>query len=251
LPSLNPIGFPFTELLAIDSTNNYAMGLAREGMAQHGTTVFAHHQTRGKGQRDKEWLSAKGQNIAMSVLLEPQNLNPAQPFLLSMSVANATRQLCSNYALDGVKIKWPNDVYWRDRKAAGILIENVWQGSNWKFAVVGIGININQTDFGDLADRAVSLKQITGKEFAPVELAKDLCRVLQEHYQQMIERPDATIQEYKNHLYKINETVRLKKGNKIFDAVVKDVTLNGELIVQHDVEEKFDVGNVEWMISGE
>lgn len=248
MPSLNPIGFPFVELPAIESTNNYAMGLAREGMARHGTTVFAHTQTKGKGQRNKEWFSAEGQNVAMSVLIEPGTVHAAQPFLLSMMVANATRIFFANLAGDEVKIKWPNDIYWCDRKAAGILIENVWQGSDWKFAVVGVGININQTDFGGLGERAVSLKQITGKEFVPVELAKDLCRVLQENYQQMIERRDATIQEYRNHLYKINETVSLKKGNKIFDTVLKDVTLNGQLVVVHTVEEIFNVGDVEWVL---
>lgn len=248
MPSLNPIGYPFTELPAIDSTNNYAMGLAREGLAQHGTAVFAHEQTKGKGQRNKEWLSAPGKNIAMSIVIDATELNPAQPFLLSMMTANAVRQFLNNHAADETKIKWPNDIYWRDRKAAGILIENVWQAGEWKFAIAGIGININQTDFGELGEKAVSLKQITGKEFVPVELAKEVCYVLEKNYQQLIANAGLVIDEYKAQLYRLNRKIKLKKNNRIFEAVMKEVTTNGELVVQHAIEESFGVGEVEWII---
>lgn len=247
MPSLNPIGSPFTELPAVDSTNNYAMGLVREGMAQHGAAVFAHEQTKGRGQRNKEWLSTKGQNIALTVVVEAKDLNPAQPFLLSMMTANATKEFVNSNVGNDIRIKWPNDIYWRDRKAAGILIENVWQGSEWKFAIVGIGININQTDFGEMQEKAVSLKQITGKEFIPVELAKELCDVLEENYRVWVKTPELIIEKYRSQLYKKNETVKLKKDSRIFSAVVKDVTTNGELVVQHAIEERFSLGEVEWL----
>jgi BirA family biotin operon repressor/biotin-[acetyl-CoA-carboxylase] ligase len=122
------------------------MGKVRAGMAQHGLSVFALEQTRGKGQRDKIWISEPGQNIALSLVLEPKHHFPSL-FLLSMAMAVGTVRFFRKYVPDDVSIKWPNDVYWRDRKAGGILIENVWQGGVWKFAVVGIGININQTRF--------------------------------------------------------------------------------------------------------
>src|SRR5690242_6119133 len=115
------------------------MGLVRAGMAQHGTVVFTHDQTKGKGQRDKLWVSQKGRNVAMSVVIEP-NLPAPELFLLSMMTAVGVCDLFRSYVHEGIKIKWPNDIYWCDRKAAGILIENLWQGSEWKSAVVGIGI---------------------------------------------------------------------------------------------------------------
>src|SRR5947208_8454478 len=101
------------------------MGLVRAGMAQHGAAVFTHQQTRGRGQRNREWLSQGGRNIAMSIVIEPNGLPPLEPFLLSMMTAVAVHDLCSDHLDDEIKIKWPNDIYWRDRKAAGILIENV------------------------------------------------------------------------------------------------------------------------------
>jgi BirA family transcriptional regulator, biotin operon repressor / biotin---[acetyl-CoA-carboxylase] ligase len=246
LSSLNPIGQPFIELLTVESTNNYAMGLVRAGMARHGTTIFTHEQTQGKGQRDKVWVSQKEQNIAMSVVIEP-NLPPSEVFVLSMMTAVGLCDFLKNVVGDNIKIKWPNDIYWRDRKAAGILIENLWQGSEWKSAVVGIGINVNQTDFGELASRAVSLKEISGKNFEPIVLAKNLCTIVEKNYRSLSKSAEEVITKYKAQLYKRNEVVRLKKESRIFEAVVKDVSMNGELIVQHAVEERFRVGEVEWV----
>jgi len=243
----HPIGSPFIELLSVESTNNYAMGLTRAGMAQSGTVVFTHEQTKGKGQRNRQWASQKDMNIAMSIVIEAKNL-PSEIFLLSMMAAVSVQKFFSNYVADDVKIKWPNDIYWRDRKAAGILIENVWQGNEWKFAIIGIGININQTDFGELNSKAVSLKQITGKHFDLVILAKELCNELNKKYQVLLNDSSQIVDEYKLHLYKLNEIVKLKKQNRVFEAVIKDVNTNGQLIVQHGTEERFVVGEVEWVI---
>jgi BirA family transcriptional regulator, biotin operon repressor / biotin---[acetyl-CoA-carboxylase] ligase len=242
------IGNPFIQLQQVESTNNYATGLVHAGMAQHGTAVFAHHQTKGKGQHNKTWLAEEGKNIALSVILQPPALSLSQSFLLSMATAVGVHHFLSNYIGSETKVKWPNDLYWRDRKAGGILIENIVQGSEWKAAIVGIGININQTEFENLETKAVSLKQITGKELEPLELSKELCEHLSQAYTLLHKLPSATIENYKNCLYKINETVRLKKDSRVFDATVKDVTAMGQLVVEHAIEEYFSVGEVEWII---
>jgi BirA family biotin operon repressor/biotin-[acetyl-CoA-carboxylase] ligase len=232
----------------VESTNNYATGAVHAGMAQHGTAVFAHHQTKGKGQHQKSWLSQAGKNIALSVVLQPPGLALSQSFLLSMATAVGVYQFFSQYAGSETKVKWPNDLYWRDRKAGGILIENIIQGTEWKAAVVGIGINVNQTNFEELGKRAVSLKQITGAQHDVVALAKELCVHLGQAYEMLHRLPAETIAFYTAHLYKLNETVRLKKGSRLFDANVKNVSAIGELIVHHATEERFSVGEVEWII---
>jgi len=247
LSSLNPIGFPFIELHRVDSTNNYAMGLVHAGMAQHGMAVFSHHQTKGRGQYNKDWVSEAESNIAISVVLEPP-LSTSQIFLVSKMAATAALRFFNRYAIDNTSIKWPNDIYWCDRKAGGILIENVIQGAEWKYSVVGIGININQTDFGDLNNKAVSLKQITGNNFDPVSLAKELCDILDTQFDQLTFDLNAVMREYRSNLYKLGQKIKFKKGNRIFEAVMKDVTDTGQLIVQHAVDESFDVGEVEWML---
>ena len=223
------------------------MGLARAGMAQHGLAVFAHEQTKGKGQRNKAWVSESGKNLAISVIVEPQVLSLSQSFLLSMATAVAVHRFFSKYAGPETKVKWPNDLYWRDRKAGGILIENIVQGSEWKTAIIGIGININQTQFDDLDTRAVSLKQITGKDYNPVDLAKELCGNLQAAFTLVRKLPTEVAELYRKQLYKLDESVRLKHGTRVFDAVIKDVSTLGELIVEHATEERFNVGELEWV----
>jgi BirA family biotin operon repressor/biotin-[acetyl-CoA-carboxylase] ligase len=165
-----------------------------------------------------------------------------------MAMALGTLNFFNNYTGNEALIKWPNDIYWRDRKAAGILIENIWQGNEWKYAVVGIGINVNQVDFGVLGSRAVSLKQITGKEYKPVQLAHELSKYLQAAYELLKDDPVAVTELYRKHLYKINLPVKFKTGNKVFDAVVKGVTERGQLEVFTHTTEHYDVGEIEWLI---
>ena len=223
------------------------MGLVHAGMAQHGTCVFAHEQTKGKGQRSKQWVSGAGQNVLMSLIIEPFNLRPEQLFLLSMMTAIGVHQFYSKYAGEDTSIKWPNDIYWRDRKAGGILIENSLQGSTWKYGVIGIGLNINQTSFEELPTRAVSLKQITSNSYDTVDMAKELIAILQASFEEMLENTGAIASRYHEHLYRLHQTVRLKKGTRTFDAYIKGVTEDGRLITATSMEEYFSVGEVEWV----
>ena len=223
------------------------MGLVHAGMAQHGQAVFAHTQTNGRGQRQRTWISESGANINISLIIEPEGLATSQMFLLSKAVAVGTLQFLDRHVKSETSVKWPNDLYWRDRKAGGILIENVVQGTGWKYAIVGIGININQTAFGDLDGKAVSLRQITGRKMDPVAAAKELCTYIDRTYAEIFTLPQHIIETYRDRLYKKGETARLKKGTRVFDAVIKDVTETGQLVVQHAVEEKLEVGAVEWV----
>lgn len=248
MSSLNRIGLPFIELHTVDSTNNYATGLVHAGMAQHGTAVFSHAQTKGRGQRNKQWISEGKNNIAISVVIEPEGLSTSQVFLLGKAVAVAVLHFFNHHTWGGLSIKWPNDLYWCDRKAGGILIENSMQGGRWKYAIVGIGLNINQTNFSGLEHKAVSLKQITGKTFEPLLLARELCKSIEEQYRRLFTDPHAISQAYHSSLYRLNEKVRLKKGNQVFEAVIKEVTDLGQLVVEHGGEERFEVGEVEWVL---
>ncbi len=250
-----PLGLPFIELQSVDSTNNYARQQLHAGLAQHGMAIFAQEQTAGKGQRGRVWTTQKGSNLILSIIVKPRPLQLGQQFRLSACVAVATRDLFMKYAGDDTKIKWPNDLYWQDRKAGGILIENIVggqapdiSGREWT-SIIGIGININQTDFDAEIKNPVSLKQITGKEFNPVELAKELCSMLDSRYTELVENGFENIyKEYLAHLYKRKAAVRLKKGAKVFEAMIEGVSPAGKLIVQHSIREEFDFGEVEWVI---
>ena len=237
----------FTILDTVDSTNNYAMARIDDGLAKHGMVCFANEQTAGKGQRGKDWASEKGKNIAMSLVLSPEQLKLTSQFHLSAAVALACFEFLSGYIDDETKIKWPNDLFWRDRKAAGILIENKFHGKTWKWAVVGIGININQAVFDKSLLNAVSLKQITGKTFNPVDLAKELHALLIKKLAEQISLADI-LQQYNQHLYKINELVTLRKSGIKFDTVIKEVSVQGKLVTVDAIEREFDFGEVEWVL---
>ena len=247
---IQTIGTPFVELQSVDSTNNYARQLIHAGMAQTGMTIFTHEQIAGKGQRGKVWASQKDVNIALSIVITPNPLKVTQQFQLSACVAVALHHFFVKHAGDDSKIKWPNDLYWQDRKAGGILIESiVGSGGNWDWAICGIGININQTSFSPDLPNPVSLKQITGKDFKVISLAKELCICLNEKFQELINSGFEPIyNQYLNQLYKLNDKVRLKKDSRVFEAIIKSVSPVGKLVVQHAIEEEFNFGEVEWVI---
>lgn len=270
----SPLGSPFIELQSVDSTNNYARQqihaaslpdlpdrqTGRQGRIKHGTAFFAHEQVAGKGQRGKIWNSEKGANIALSIVIKPHPLLLTQQFQLSACVAVAVHDFFKKYSGDDAKIKWPNDLYWQDRKAGGILIENIVgigepgassasTAAHWEWSIIGIGININQTAFPSFLPNPVSLKQITGKHFDIVSLAKEICTRLNKKFDELtLAGFDAIYQQYITHLYKRNTAIKLKKNNRGFEAVIKNVTRTGRLVVQHSIEEEFDFGEVEWVI---
>ncbi len=252
LPAKSTIGQPFVELVTVDSTNIYAMDHLQANLAAHGSVFFAHSQTAGKGQHGKQWVTEPGANIAMSVILDCSFLSLGQQFALSVMVSLACFDLFSAYAGEETFIKWPNDIYWRDRKAGGILIETQVRGNIWQAAVAGMGINLNQTRFPKTVLNPVSLKQITGKDFNTVTLAHELCQYLQHRYEQLQKGGEAAmLVAYNTHLYKNGEQVKLKKGPVVFSGIVSGVSANGELMVKGALDESFRFGEIEWVLPAE
>ena len=252
----------FTILESVDSTNNYAMAKVHAGLAKHGDAYFAFNQTGGKGQRGKKWHTGNCQNIALSIITDPSKLYIHEQFKLSAAVALACAEFLGRYVVDEVKIKWPNDLYWRDRKAGGILIENVIgignlqkeqpvkaSSSAWKYAIVGIGININQVTFEDDLVKAISLKQITGKDFDIIVLAKQLHLQVLKSFNELLTTPfDEILRQYNEKLFKKNQTVQLKKGAVVFATTIKEVTEKGQLFTVDLIDNFFDFGEVEWVL---
>jgi BirA family biotin operon repressor/biotin-[acetyl-CoA-carboxylase] ligase len=260
-PAHNAIGSPFIELQSVDSTNNYARKQVYADLAQHGMVIFAHEQVAGKGQRGRVWKSQKNENIALSVLINPQPLSIREQFQLSACVAISLMEFFRRYAGDDTTIKWPNDLYWQDRKAGGILIESVIGGvdhpaadnqqpsAQWKWAIAGMGININQTLFSPDLPNPVSLKQITGKTFSPAVMAKELCTLLNENYRDLLVNGfEPVYEKYIAGLYKKGKAVKLKKGSRVFEATIKTVLPDGKLVIQHTIEEIIDFGEADWVI---
>jgi BirA family biotin operon repressor/biotin-[acetyl-CoA-carboxylase] ligase len=237
------------ELTEVESTNIYAMEQLQANLAGHGAAYFAHNQTAGKGQHGKRWTTEPGTHLAMTVVLDCSFLSLTQQFSLSVMAALATHDLFSKYAGEETRIKWPNDMYWRDRKAGGILIENQVRGNRWQGSVAGIGINLNQVHFPGTLPNPVSLKQITGKEFNPVAMAKELCENLETRYQELKAGGyKEQLAQYNELLFKRGQEVKLKRDNIVFNCIITGVSETGELLVSGGLLDSFRFGEVEWVL---
>ncbi|MBA2250773.1 MAG: biotin--[acetyl-CoA-carboxylase] ligase [Chitinophagaceae bacterium] len=231
----------------VDSTNNYAMGMIHEGLAEHGSACFALEQTAGKGRRGKEWKSEAGKNIIISIILNMQPVNVYRQFELSIIASLACYDFLKKYVKNNLKIKWPNDLFWNDSKAGGILIESVIKGEIWQYAVIGIGININQLLFNYQHPGAVSIQQITGEEYNVLDMAEDIRAILVSKYEELKQNGIREFfTEYNQLLYKLNENVRLKKDNAIFETTIKGISPFGQLMTFDTIERVFDFDEVVW-----
>lgn len=243
---LMPIGEPFVILSSVDSTNKYAMQEVHDQLSSHGKAYFAFEQTQGRGQRGKSWQSAPGENLILSVVLQIEQPFPKNPFLFSAAMALGCYDFFSKYAGEETSLKWPNDLYWRDRKAGGLLIENSLNAGFWKASVVGFGININQTKFDPSLSNPVSLRQITGKTFDPVLLAKELCSALAKRWEQWNKEPTKLLEQYNAVLYKKNQHHTFQTPEGPMEGTVQYVDEQGKLIVLCPDQKAFEFGSLQW-----
>ena len=241
-----PIGEPFIILSSVDSTNKYAMQEVHDQLSTHGQAYFAMEQTQGRGQRGRNWHSSAGENLILSTVWHIQQPFPAHPFLFSAAMALGCYDFFNKYAGEETSLKWPNDLYWRDRKAGGLLIENVLQGSTWKAAVVGTGININQTAFDPSLPNPVSLRQITGKQFDPIQLSRELCTALGKRFEQWKDEPATILEGYNEVLFKKGMTHVFKTEQGPLEAIVEKVDEQGRLILRCPELRSFEFGQLSW-----
>ena len=245
-PSIK-LGSRFIQLLAVDSTNNYALELLKQNLADSGTAIFAQEQTNGRGQMGKKWEALHRENIILTIIADISTVYIQNQFNLLAMAALGCYDFFSKYAGNETAIKWSNDIYWKDKKAGGILIETT-NHNNKRYAIVGMGININQTAFDENLMNPVSLKQITGKNFKVVELAKELCNCIDVWYNVLLsENNHQLLTNYNSHLYKKNKEVTLKKGNIKFNCIIKCVNPFGELQVENGLCDSFRFGEIEWI----
>ncbi len=240
----------FIILEKVDSTNNYAMAMVQNGLGNSGDAVFALEQTHGKGRRSKVWKSDEKQGILITIIAEMQWLPVLHQFRLSVAVALGCHDFVSLYIRENVKVKWPNDIFINDRKAGGILIENVVKGNLWQWSIIGIGINVNQENFETQDLQAASLTQLTEQMYDVVELGKKLHEnVLVRITQLQNGQYNDMLEEYNANLFARNRQVKLRKGNIVFETTIQSVSPSGELITKDAIERSFGFDEVEWSLS--
>jgi len=239
-------------LQRIPSTNDYLKeALSKSTPLPEGTVIMAVDQHDGRGQKGTVWQSEPGKNLTISLLLTPTFLDPKQQFALTAAISFAVARWLESLTHVSVKIKWPNDIYIGDRKIGGILIENILKGKSWKSAVIGIGININQTIFpAGIQHQATSVKQILHKDCQVSELLPDLCKHIEQEYIALKSgRFDTTLADYKQKLYRLNELhPYLVEGINV-SGVLRGVTETGRLQIDfngHLVD--FDIKEIAFVI---
>ena len=244
-----PEHYQFHTLTSIDSTNLYAMHQIHEGLAENGTAYYAIEQTNGKGQRGRTWYSQPNKSIHLSIVLDCTKVSTSQYFRLSAAVAVGARNYLANLTEKPVQIKWPNDLYIADRKAGGILIENVISNNVWRWAVVGIGININQNSFPENLQRAISARIITKQVYDCESEAKNLCFYIDQSFQHLLNGGWKSIfEEYNNHLFAKNTIRKIRKNNPVIPCLIKSVNEQGYLIAGELNQYSFEHGSVEWIL---
>ena len=218
------------------STNTYLSRLA--ATLPGGTVIYTPSQTAGRGQKGNSWESEDGKNLTFSLLLKRPPVKARDQFCLSEAAALAVIEALTAEAGEGFSVKWPNDVYWQDKKVCGMLIENSLDGSDIANCIIGIGINVNQEIFLSDAPNPISLTNITGRQHDLESLLKRVCsrieqlaaslgddnarRDLHQHYMTALYRNDGKLHPFED------------AAGSHFMACVAAIAPDGTLTLQHE-----------------
>ncbi|MCM0041500.1 MAG: biotin--[acetyl-CoA-carboxylase] ligase [Algoriphagus sp.] len=214
------------------STNDMALHALRQKKAHEGSIFITDHQTRGKGQRGNSWETKPGENLTFSLVLQPKFLDLSEQFLLNIAISNAIRSCLQEY-LPELKVKWPNDLVVPGvGKMGGILIENLVGSAGWEYAVVGIGLNINQREFS--STQATSLGLLTGSSFPLGELFKLLITQVEQAYLALKKgKIELLKKEYLHHLYLIDQWAHYRVGDEFQEGKISGISESGNLLLDY------------------
>ncbi len=214
------------------STNELLKSIADKDSVAEGYTVVAVSQTAGRGQIGAFWESQPGQNLTFSLLLRPEFIKADQMFLVSKAISLGIVDYLNSFG-EEFKIKWPNDIYYKDKKICGVLIENQLMGSNIVYSIIGIGLNINQEAFISDAPNPISLYNIIGRKLDLVSELPKLLNQIDVWYQMLADGWYEKIDEaYFAHLYRTNGqyTFRTCEG-ACFSGTISNVESNGRITI--------------------
>ncbi|MFJ1489965.1 biotin--[acetyl-CoA-carboxylase] ligase [Capnocytophaga canis] len=227
------------KLASVDSTNVFLKKMVNSGEGlSNFLTVWTLNQTQGVGQYGAKWMAEPYKNLTFSVLYIHENFDLERYFVLNMLTSIAIVTTLKSLGVPNLHIKWPNDILSNKYKIGGVLIENIIRGGKIEKSIIGIGLNVNQTNFEGLP-KASSLKNETGKSFDIEEIINKIVVNLQQTFSQI----DFSFQElypaYRSHLFRLNEVsaFRPQQGSD-FSGIIRRVLPSGELVVETEEGEK-------------
>ena len=216
----------------VDSTSKTLQTISENEELPSGSIVLADFQTAGRGQRGNSWESEAGKNLLFSVFLRPTDVPANMPFVISEMVSLSVGYMLDKYVSE-IFVKWPNDVYHKDGKIAGILIENSILQGKISQSIIGIGINVNQTEFHSNAPNPVSMAQITGCQFDLMTIMEDFREIFMEQSERLNNRHfDLIHKDYLNSIYRKNGYHKYCDTSGVFEAAIHDIEPTGHLVLK-------------------
>jgi len=229
--------FKIENFESLDSTNKFMFDFISNNEIDEGWVIVANNQTKGKGNADNNWESESGKNLTFSILLKPEFINAEDQFsitqIISLSILNA---LSKYLDANRLRVKWPNDIYFSEKKLGGILIQNTIKGPKISNSVVGIGINVNQEKFISDAPNPGSIKLINHEVADKEILLKEILNNINDYYSRLMLFPSNKWLEnqYLKKLYAINETLSFKDKNGEFKGMIRGIDNFGRIIISHE-----------------
>ncbi len=215
------------------STNSLLSDLNDRQELPEGTVLITNHQTAGRGQRGNAWEAMPGLNLTFSILLRPDFLEPKDQFRLSMAVSISIAQSLGTFIHDEIKLKWPNDILVNGKKMGGVLIESQLQSGSHACSIVGLGINVNQSQFS--FPGAASMNMATGLTYDLNELLQRLLEVLEGEYLMLRNGGIRALkQRYLDYLFRFKEPHQFESDGENFIGTIHDVDEYGRLCMISD-----------------
>ena len=234
------------KLNAIDSTNSFLRQMSMRERIEDFTVVVAEHQMKGKGQMGTTWSSQYGKNLTVSVFKDVSFLKTEQNFYLNIVVSLSVLKALKVFHIPKLKVKWPNDILSDKKKLSGILIENVIKQNQLQASVVGIGLNVNQTEFEDLPN-ASSMRVVLGRIFEKEEILQVILNHLKSYFQ-LLENGDyeRLKVEYEKHLFRKDKPSTFKNAKgEVFSGIITGISdfgqlqvrIENEIVMEYDLKE--------------
>ncbi|AQG78259.1 biotin--[acetyl-CoA-carboxylase] ligase [Spirosoma montaniterrae] len=224
------IGQIIQYLPSCQSTNDEAAALIAQTDPVEGLIVVTDQQTAGRGQRGNVWITQPAQNLTFSLVLKPSFLAASEQFWLNMAVSMGIYDALQPLLGSQLRIKWPNDVFVGDQKLGGILIENTLQGSTLAYSVIGVGLNINQTDFQYATATSLQRQSPLPHGYDLPGMLSTLCEKLEQRYLQLrASQRDALKISYLQTLYRYQEEHEFEADDRRFRAVLVGIDATGRL----------------------
>lgn len=237
------------KLDAIDSTNEFLKALSNKQDLENFTVVTAENQTKGKGQMGSEWSSEIGKNLIMSILIKDYLFDINLIFNLNIAVSLAVIETLESINIPDLSIKWPNDILSYNKKIGGILIENSIKSDGTILSVVGLGLNVNQTNFDNLP-KASSLAAICERFFDKDELLFLIVENLEKKLSEWNKKAAVFWDNYTNRLFKKGVPMAFSdQNNQNFMGIIQGVSAIGKLriLLEDDRIAEFDIKEIQML----